>query len=173
MNRATTQAVPLSTLSLKEIAALVNMPSIAKMSKDKAVARAEKILADRTAEAVKKLEAMLAPEPRIDARAQTPKVDAGKPAKAPRAPKADKPVDASATAKPAKVNKHACLVDALRDGGTREELMTQSQFDNKNLSVALCNLKRAGYIIGIEEREVEGVKTRFYQLVDEKRTTAH
>lgn len=165
--QTSTNAMPsLRNMSLKEIAVLVNLPSIAKMSKDKAVERAERILQERI------IAKLSTPTPRIDTRAVLPKVD-DKTAKAKRSPKAPAPTTTDVTAKPAKVNKHACLVDALRDGGTREELMTASQFDNKNLSVALCNLKRAGYIIGIEEKDVGGVKVRFYQLVDEKRTASH
>jgi hypothetical protein len=159
----------LASMTLKDIAALCAMPSLAKMSRTKAEEKAKSILATR---ALFKLEAMLSPEapaPKIDARATLPKVDAAaKPPKAAKAP---------AEAKAPKVNKHALLLEALRTGGTREQLMTASQFDNKNLSVAMCNLKRAGYVIGIQEQPnmqaADGSTARFYQLVEDSRTTAH
>jgi hypothetical protein len=89
------------------------------------------------------------------------------------APKAKK---AAAEDKAPRVSKHDTLLEALRDGGTREALMEASGFDNKNLSVAMCNLKGKGYVIkcemvdlpsGIFEEDVELViPARFYTLVE-------
>lgn len=122
----------LNTMSLKEIAAMVNLPSIIKMSKAKAIERAQKEL------------------DRIAAESKPVKAKTQEAMSCPR------------------VNKHAALLEALYAGGTRAELMVASGFDNKNLSVALCNLKNQGYIINIGEVLVEGADQeyqRFYQLV--------
>ena len=49
-----------------------------------------------------------------------------------------------------KVNKHKALLAALAVPANRVELMSASGFDDKNLSVAMCNLKRLGHVIKIE-----------------------
>jgi hypothetical protein len=146
-------------MSLKNIAALCNMPNLAKMSKVKAVEKAEAILAAR---ALFKLEQMIAP-----------KVAPAKPAKKPKAVAAkDAPAGAPVAKVPSKANR---LVDALRVGGDRDMLIEASGFDNKNLSVSMSLLKRAGYVIGVQiiPATADTASFRFYQLVEDARTAAH
>lgn len=135
----------LAALSLKELAALVGKPSLTKYSKAKAVAY---VLKHLPAAVNQKAEAVLSKGKKILTKAAAED-------KAPR------------------VSKHDTLLEALRDGGTREALMEASGFDNKNLSVAMCNLKGKGYVIACEIRTdvavTEGdkdVNYRFYTLVE-------
>lgn len=107
MSKVAHTAQTLAALSLKELAALINVPSLVKMSKAKAIARVLAVL------------------------------PAAKPAKVKKTDDAPR------------VSKHALLTEALSAPATREDLMEASGFDNKNLSVAMCNLKRAGYVIKI------------------------
>ena len=115
----------LAAMSLKELAALVNKPSLMKYSKAKAVEYV-----------IKHLPAEAAPVAKV---AKT------------KAVKTDKKED--------KVSKHDLLQYAMevKGGATREELMSASGFDTKNLSVAMCNLKNKGYIIAIAV-DKEGVR---------------
>lgn len=109
-------AQSLSKMSLKEIATLVNVPSLVKVSKAKAIERALKLL--------------------------------------PAFHKVKKADDAP------RANKHAALIEALASPQNRAALMQNSGFDNKNLSVAMCNLKRSGYVIKVEMLDGE----RFYSI---------
>ena len=124
----------LAAMSLKELAAIVNKPSLMKYSKAKAVDYVLKHL---------------------------PTPSPTKKSKSATAPQADKAPRA---------NKHDDLLEALRDGGTREQLMETSGFDNKNLSVAMCNLKNKGYVINVEIQaigdDVTQTNVRFYSLVE-------
>ena len=125
----------LAAMSLKELAALVNKPSLMKYSKAKAVEYVIKHLS-AVGYVIKHLPAKAAPVAKV---AKT------------KAVKTDKKED--------KVSKHDFLQYAMevKGGATREELMSASGFDTKNLSVAMCNLKNKGYIIAIAV-DKEGVR---------------
>lgn len=116
----------LKALSLKELANLVNIPSILKMSKEKAVARVQKELAKKVEASIQHDDVALTAKPEESKAA--PAISHG-------------------------LNKHAKLLEALAAPSTREVLMEASGFDAKNLSVALCNLKNKGVAIKIEVKD--------------------
>jgi hypothetical protein len=73
-----------------------------------------------------------------------------------------------ATKKPSRTsgtNKHARLLEALRARTCdRAQLMKASGFDDRNLSVALCNLKRAGHVVRTELASGDDGVVRLYSI---------
>jgi hypothetical protein len=67
-------------------------------------------------------------------------------------------------AAPKNLSKHARLLAALITPSTPAQLMQASNFDAKNLSVALCNLKRAGHVIKCVVTTVNNQSVRQYSL---------
>lgn len=116
----------LRAMSLKQLAALVNMPSLVKLSKTTAARRAYAAL----------------PDVRPTAKTETPKVGGYK---------AD-----------SKFGRLYALLEAGRQD--RAQLMAASGFDDKNLSVALSIMKKAGHVVRVEWQGEGEQKHRTYAL---------
>ena len=141
----------LGGMTLKELAALVNIPAIVKMAKGPAAIRAFNALPD------------------------VPEEQAAKPKELGAAPKRTwiwptTETTAKAAAEAAKkenagkyraTSKFGKLYAALGELRTRADLLEATGFDMKNLSVAMSIMKRDGYVI---KTMVEADKTYKYQL---------